>query len=72
MTHDCKAFRNFDKSIESILLFGLVFPVVRSAPARLEKYCSARDEYGNVYDIYTDYDPCLAVSETVAVKRKEV
>ena len=67
MTYEC---RKLGKNSDNIILFGLVCPI-RTTDEGLDRYCSARDEYGNTYDIYTDYDPCIPVSRTVAVRTNE-
>ena len=64
MIYHCEAF---DKACNHVLMFGLVLPVRTFAPEQLDRYCTARNQYGNMYDIYTDYDPCLRISNTVAV-----
>ena len=59
------------KSPNNIILFGLVIPIVRRSPDELTLQCIAEDEYGNKYNVYTDYDVALKASRTVAVKRGE-
>ena len=78
MLYNCTAMKNLSGQISSIILFGIPHKVVpyktreaQSAIKRLTQYCSAVDSYGNVYAIYTDYDPCLRVSETVAILVEE-
>jgi len=66
----CVANKSFDNSIRNILLQGLIRPVVR-IPGNLELYCTAKDQYGNRYDIFTDYDIGLKVSYTVAVRKED-
>lgn len=65
-TYKCIHYKNSS----NIILFGLVRPIAVSAPKTLEKYCIAKDQTGTEYDIFTDYDPCLKISFTVAVERK--
>lgn len=68
-----------DTKPDGLLIFGLFQPVRRYSEKLIDtltrrglfRCCSARDQFGNMYDIYTDYDPCLSVSETVAVITKE-
>ena len=63
MTYSCERIGN------SIILFGLARPVYHN-PKRAEgltRYCSARDQHGNLYDVYTDYDPCIAATRAVAI-----
>ena len=59
------------KSPNNIILFGLVIPIVRRNPDDLTLHCVAEDEYGNKYNVYTDYGMALEASRTVAVKRGE-
>ena len=68
MTYKCVAL---ERNPKNVILFGLVVPIERKAPTRLDLYCQAIDEHGTTYDIYTDYDPCLGISETVAIKKGE-
>lgn len=76
MEFKCKSFKDFSDRAHSILLFGLVRPVYRPKgtlnTAGMYRYCTARDDDGTVYDIYTDYDPCIKASYTIAVVTKEV
>lgn len=67
MVYKCIAEK---KEQRDVILFGLVVPVQNKAPKKLDLYCQAEDQHGNQYDIYTEYDPCLAISRTVAVKRE--
>lgn len=68
---ECYAFQNFDKSINAILLFGLVRPVVKTNILNYDFYCNTIDQFGNVYKIYSEYDPALKRSATIAIKVKE-
>lgn len=59
----------------SILFLGLVVPVLPYTEKREGKikkcglfyYCSSEDQHGNKYSIFTDYDPALTISRTVAL-----
>ena len=67
----CHAFQNFDKSINAILLFGLVRPVVQRKTVNFD-YCGKTiDQFGNVYDIFSEYDPALKHSATFVIKTTE-
>lgn len=68
MTYKCSTTSNHPSNI---ILFGLVVPIRRSAPGDLDLYCTAEDEHGNTYNVYTDYDPCLKASHTIAVMKGE-
>jgi hypothetical protein len=78
MVYDCIASSR--KKPNTIVLFGIVRPVSPYSEKRvgflaeegLSRYCSARDQYGNMYELYTDYDPCLRVSHAVALLVEEV
>ena len=69
-----------DTKPDGLLIFGLFQPVRRYSEKLIDsitrrglfRYCSACDQFGNMYDIYTDYDPCLSVSETIAIIKEEV
>lgn len=67
----CHAFQNFDKSIKAILLFGLVRPVVQHKIVNFDFYGKTIDQFGNVYEIFSEYDPALKSSGTFAIKVKE-
>jgi len=67
----CHAFQNFDKSINAILLFGLVRPVIQRKTVDFDYYCKTVDQFGNVYEIFSEYDPALKRSGTFAIKVKE-
>lgn len=76
MLYHCKAFKCLTGQINNILLFGLVHPVkpykeniVNQATKNgLYYYCDIEDENGNKYKLYTDYEPCLQISKTIAFK----
>lgn len=68
MTYKCMTL---ERNPRNVILFGLVVPIKHKAPTWLDLYCQAVDERGTTYDIYTDYDPCLEISETVAIKKGE-
>ena len=76
-TITCEAL---DKTPNKILIFGLVQPVkeyreieeANLGAQGFHKQCMAQDQYGNMYDIWTDYDACLRISYTVAlIKRRK-
>ena len=68
MTYRC---RTTSKNPKNIILFGIVVPIMRTVPRHLDAYCTAEDEHGNLYDIYTDYDPALTSSTTIAILKGE-
>ena len=76
-TIECKTIKNSLGNVTSVLLFGLVRCVYSEKQAekvlsnKTEYYCNAIDKEGNTYKIYTDYDPCLQISYTIAVKEKK-
>lgn len=67
----CKSFKGIDNTVKSILVFGLVRPVM-SNTWNYEEYCIAMDEKdGTLYGIYSEYDPCLKQSGTIAKRKTE-
>ena len=67
----CYAFQNIDKSINTILLFGLVRPVVQRKIVSFDYFGETTDQYGNIYKIYSEYDPALKHSATFVIKTTE-
>lgn len=76
LTLNCETFRNFSGNIEKILLFGLthqVKPYTEQAAKQainngLCFYCNAKDNEGNIYKLFSDYDPALTITKTIAFK----
>lgn len=70
----CESIKSFDGTITSILLFGLIHKVrpytENAAKQAIENglyfYCSTEDENGNIYKLYSDYDPVLEITKTIA------
>lgn len=72
----CESFKNISGETTSILLFGIIHsvrPYTEKAATQaikngLDYYCTTIDNDGNIYKLFTDYDPCLKVSHTIAFK----
>ena len=72
--HTCSSFKDFSGRVNDILLFGLIHkvkPYTGKAAKRAEErglyfHCYAKDENGNIYKLYADYDPCLEITNTTA------
>jgi len=70
----CRAYKDFSNTITDILLFGLITKVLpytepwttKAENKGMKYYCDCIDREGNIYKVYTDYDPCLKVSRTIA------
>ena len=75
-TLPCETFKDISGNIEKILLFGLthhVKPYTEQAAQKainngLYFYCNAQDKNGNIYKLFSDYDPALLVTKTIAFK----
>lgn len=75
----CESFKSISGETTSILLFGIIHsvrPYTEKAAEQaikdgLSYYCSAIDNNGNIYKLFSDYDPCLQVSNTIAFKTTE-
>lgn len=72
----CESFCSISGRIENILLFGLVHKV-KQYTEKAEKqaienglyfYCYVSDKQGNKYKLFSDYDPCLSITNTIAFK----
>jgi len=76
MLYNCIAT---SKALDSIIIFGLCRTVYAYSWKRMESLvrqgldvvCHAKDQFGNVYDVYSDYDPCLKASHVVALLVEE-
>ena len=72
----CESFTNFSNITTDILLFGLIHPVKpyteQAAQAAVKNglyfYCDVQDEQGNVYKLFSDWDPTLKITKTIAFK----
>jgi len=71
MTIKCIAFGTMtDPTPASVLIFGRIARITQTAPKDYIKQCTAEDQHGNKYAIFTDYDGCLVGSDAVAVPIK--
>ena len=75
-TLHCETFKDISGNIEKILLFGLTHKVKQyteqaanqAIKSGLYFYCNAQDPEGNIYKLFSDYDPALLVTKTIAFK----
>ena len=73
---NCESFVNLSGTTEKILFFGRCHEVkpyseaamVQAIKSGLYFYCKAQDDSGNVYSLFSDYDPCLLITKTIAFK----
>ena len=73
MLYDCIA--DYKICPTKIVVFGLVRPVIGYSPCNmrkilsrgLEHYGNTKDQYGNIYELFADYDPCLATTKAIAI-----
>ena len=71
MTIKCKANRSYlTGTTSSVIVFGRVAPIKKTAPDGYIRQCIAEDETGTTYAIYTDYDACIIQSDAIAVPIK--